>query len=369
MFQRICSLIVKEFIAVWQDKRSRLFLFLPPLIQLFVFAFAATLDVKNISIAFLNKDYGKESHEVIQRFYGSRYFKKFYFLKNVEDIQEVIDNQKAILVVHFDETFSRNLLKKKRSNIQVILDGRKSNTAQIVLGYVSKIIAQYNREFSRKINIPTPNSRIIGRNWFNPNLIYTWFTVPGLVALLTMVTALLVTSLTIARERELGTFDQLLVSPLKSKDILIGKTIPGVIIGMIEGTFILIAAIFAFQIPFTGSIVLLYISLFFFVFSVVGIGIFLSSLCSTQQQALLATFVFISNAVILSGFATPIENMPYWMQQVTLINPLRFMLVIVRGVFLKDLPVKDILNNLFPIIIIAIFNLSFANWFFRKKTG
>jgi ABC-2 type transport system permease protein len=367
MFKRVYPLIIKEFIAVWQDKRSRLMLIMPPMIQLFIFAFAATLEVKNISIAVLNRDYGKESYELVRRFQGSTYFKKINYINSPNQIREVIDNQKAIMVIQFDEQFSRNLLAGKPAEVQIILDGRKSNTAQIVLGYASKIIYQYNVERAQEEGFIFPKSVIIPRNWYNPNLEYIWFTVPGLVALLTMTTALLVTSLTIARERELGTFDQLLVSPLNSIDILLGKAIPGVIIGMGEGIIILLFAIFAFQIPFTGSILALFFALFVFVCSIIGVGLFLSSLCNTQQQALLAVFVFLSNAVTLSGFATPIENMPIWLQKITYINPLRFMLIIARGSFLKDLPWRDIITNLYPIIIVAIFNLSLAGWFFRKK--
>lgn len=364
---RIKALIIKELLALWQDKRTRLFLIVPPVIQLFIFAFAATLEVKNISMGILNRDDGKQSYELINRFKGSPYFTKIYSLQSLHEIRELIDNQKVIMVMQLDEEFSRKLMEGTSPTIQLILDGRKSNTAQIVLGYASRIIKQYNADLAKETLHTTAKSAIISRNWFNENLIYLWFTVPGLVALLTMTTALFVTAMTVARERELGTFDQLLVSPLTSYDILLGKSIPGVLIGMGEGTIILIAAIFAFQIPFTGSLLLLYFSMFIFVWCCIGFGLFLSSLCSTQQQALLATFVFLSNSIILSGFATPIENMPLWLQKLTLANPLRFMLIIVRGVFLKDFPLKDILNNLYPIIIIAIGSLSFSQWFFRKK--
>ena len=367
MYKRIYFLVVKELITVWKDKRSRLVLILPPLFQLFIFAFAATLDVKNISIGILNKDYGKQSYELVQRFQGSSYFSKVKYLDSEKEMKSYVDNQKAIMVVNIDQTFSRKIMANETAEVQLVLDGRKSNTAQIVQGYAQKIIEQYVVDLTAEINQKKPPSLLIPRYWFNDNIIYLWFTVPGLVALLTMFTGLIVTSLSIARERELGTFDQLLVSPLTSTDILIGKAIPGIIIGMAEGIMMLLAAIFVFQIPFTGSIILLYISLFVFVCSIIGIGLFLSSLCKTQQQALLATFVFMATAVILSGFATPIENMPVWLQQVTYINPLRFALVIVRGLFLKNFPLKDVINNLYPIVIVAVINLGIAGWFFRKR--
>jgi ABC-2 type transport system permease protein len=367
MFKKVYSLIIKELLAVLQDKKSRLVLILPPIIQLFIFAFAATLDVTDISIGILNDDYGKLSYELVQRFKGFSYIKNIEFLDNQSQVKEVIDNQKVIMVVHIKEDFSKNLLEGRKGDVQLILDGRKSNTSQIVLGYAIKIVQKYAADLAEKIKLKTLPSVLITRNWFNSNLIYTWFTVPGLVALLTMITCVIVIALSLARERESGTFDQLLVSPLNSWEILLGKAIPGIIIGMAEGSIILLAAIFLFDIPFRGSIIMLYLSLFIFVWSIVGIGLFLSSLCNTQQQALLASFVFISVSVILSGFGTPIETMPLWLQKGTYINPLRFMLVIVRGVFLKNLPIKDIFMNLIPIFIIAIINLSIATWFFRKK--
>lgn len=368
MFKRIHSLVIKELLAILQDNKSRLVLILPPIIQLFIFAFAATLDVTNISIGFLNEDYGKVSYELMQRFKGFPYVKNIIFLDHESQIDDVINNQKAIMVVHIKEQFSRNLMQKKSADVQLILDGRKSNTAQIVQGYAYRIIQQYNRDLASNLGYQTPPSVLVERNWFNPNLLYQWFTVPGLVAMLTMITCLIVISLSIAREREAGTFDQLLVSPLNSAEILIGKAVPGIIVGMAEGTLMIIASVFAFNIPFLGSLISLYFALLIFVCSIVGVGLFLSSLCTTQQQALLATFVFISISVILSGFGTPIETMPIWLQKATYINPLRFILVIVRGIYLKNLPFRYILSNLVPIVIFAIINLSIASWFFRKRT-
>jgi len=366
-FQGVCPLIIKEFLAVWQDRKSRLILILPPIIQLFIFAFAATLDVTNISLSVLNRDQGKESYELVQRFRGAPYFKRIKYLNSVSQIKDEIDNQKSMMVIHIDDQFSKDLLSGKKAKLQIILDGRKSNSSQIIQGYAAKIIQQYNDDLAKRMNFPTASSVVISRNWFNPNVIFTWFTVPGLLAILTMFTSLLVTSLSVAREREMGTFDQLLVSPLRPIDILIGKTIPGVVIGMIEGSVVLAFAVFIFKIPFTGSLISFYLAMFVFICSIVGIGLFLSSLCKTQQQALLAVYVFMSTSVILSGFATPIDNMPLWLQKVTVVNPLRFFLVITRGIFLKAMPLRFVLLNIYPVAICAIINLSVANWFFKKR--
>ena len=364
---RILTLIFKEFLAVWRDKKSRVVLLIPPLIQLMVFSMAATLDVKNVPIAVLNRDSGAESFELIQRFRGSPTFNKILYLDSLKDITHTIDNQNAVMVIHIDEQFSRDLRAGKGSNIQFIFDGRKSNTSQIVQGYAIKIVDDYNKDFAARVNISQQKTEIFPRNWYNPNLLYYWFNVPNLSGILTMLIALTVTGLSIARERELGTFDQLLVSPLKPIEILIGKTLPALFISLIEGTVIVLAAIWIFQIPFTGSFLLLYTSMFVFISSIIGVGLFISSLSMTQQQAILGSFVFMIPAVTLSGYATPIENMPNWLQQATLLNPLRYYLVIAKGLFLKDMPAHIVFENIWPMAAIAICNLTGAAWFFRRR--
>lgn len=369
MLNRILTLIHKELLAVWRDKKSRAVLIVPPLMQLFIFALAATLDVKNVPIGILNRDNGEHSIELIQRFYGSPMINKVVFLNSVNEIDNFMDNQRGVLVVHFDEQFSRNLDAKKQADIQMILDGRKSNTSQIVAGYFNSIIDQYNIDTSKEIGYKLQNTKLFTRNWYNPNLIYYWYNVPSLCGILTVVIALLVTGLTVARERELGTFDQLLVSPLTPIEILIGKAVPGIIIGIAEGSLIVLAAIFVFRIPFVGSFALLYAGMLVFVCSVVGFGLFISSLSKTQQQAILGTFVFLSPAITLSGFATPIENMPTWLQYITFANPLRYFLVIARGQFLKDMPADIVWSNTWPMMIIALVTLTGATLFFRRRLG
>jgi ABC-2 type transport system permease protein len=367
MKTRLLALIQKEFLAVWRDKKSRIVLILPPLFQLFIFAFAATLDVQNVPIGILNRDNGAQGFELVQRFHGAPTFNHIFYLHSVPEIAPFIDNQKGMMVVSLDEQFSRNLSAGKTANIQLILDGRKSNTAQILVGYAAAIVEQFNKDFAVKANIKLPSTEIVPRNWFNPNLIYYWYNVPSLCGILTMLVALVLTALSIARERELGTFDQLLVSPLQPLEILIGKTIPAIIIGMAEGTVIILVAIFIFNIPFTGSLLLLYSSMFVYLCAIVGVGLFISSLCSTQQQAILGAFVFMSPAVLLSGFATPIENMPHWLQMITYANPPRYFLTVARGIFLKAMPAEMVFNQTWPMAIIALITLTGATWFFRRR--
>jgi ABC-2 type transport system permease protein len=367
MINRILSLILKETITLLKDKRARTFLILPPLMQLFIFTFAASLDVKNVSMGILNRDDGLMSVELIERFTSSPTFNQITFLSAVHEIAPFIENQKGMLVLFIDQQFSKNIQKLKPASLQLILDGRKSNTAQIVGGYVKTIIQDFNNEILIDSKIPTQNTVLVGRNWFNPNLIYYWYNIPSLVGVLTMLVGLIVTALSIARERETGTFDQLMVSPLRPIEILLGKSIPAILISLAEATIIIMVGIFIFQVPFRGSLLLLYFSLFVFVSSIVGIGLFISSLSSTQQQAILGTFLFMSPSVSLSGFATPIENMPDWLQQMTYLIPLRYILVISKGIFLKEMPWEIAFQNIWPMALIALFTLSGATYFFRKR--
>lgn len=364
MFNRIITLIIKELHAIWGDKKTRMILIFPPIMQLFVFAFAATLEVKNISIAILNKDTGYESRQLINKFEGSPSFKKIIHLNSDSQIKEALDSQDVIYIMHIDSTFSKNIQKHKQARVQFILDGRRSNVSQIVLGYSMKIIQQYSNELYPGVIV---SSKLVERNWFNPNLNYLWFTVPCLVGIITMLMGLLLTALSVAREREFGTYDQLLVSPLKPFEILMGKTIPAFILGTLEGTIMIAAAIWVLKIPFNGKFIYLYAGMLVFLASVIGVGLFISAISKTQQQAILGAFVLMMPAVLLSGYATPIENMNHWFQLLTYANPLRYFMIITKGVFLKDIPFEIVWANIWPMAIIAVFTLTLACWFFNKR--
>ncbi len=366
MWHRIAFLIRKEFLAVLRDKRSRLVLVGPPLFQLFIFSLAATLDVKNVAVVILDKDGGPAAIELEQRIAGAPNFTDIRVVHSEAALTRAIDRQDAIAAIHIDRRFSRDVLAGRPARVQIILDGRRSNAAQIVLGYLQTILGDLSDEIAAERGVPRPVVTI-ARNWFNPNLIYSWFTVPGLVAILTMLIAFMVTALSVARERELGTFDQLLVSPLSPFEILVGKMLPATVIGIAEGSFMLVMAITVFAIPLTGHVLLLYFALFVFVLSVVGLGLFVSSLAMTQQQAILGGFVVLSPAVLLSGFATPVENMPQWLQTLTVANPLRHMIVISRGVFLKDMPFEAMVSSLWPMAITGLVTLVAAGLLFRAR--
>jgi len=234
------------------------------------------------------------------------------------------------------------------------------------LGYVESIIQSYNNERLVAEGQVAP-SEIILRHWFNPNLNYKFFVLPSLVAMITTISVLIVTSLSIAREREQGTFDQLLVSPLTPGMIMVGKTVPAVIVALIQGTIILLAAVILYRVPFEGSLLLLYLSIFFYAIAVSGIGLLISSVCETQQQAFLGVFTFMMPAVMLSGYAAPIDNMPEWLQVITEANPLRHLIVIVKSIFLKGSSTEFVLDHVWPLLLIALITNIAANWMFRRK--
>jgi ABC-2 type transport system permease protein len=367
VIQRIVFLVVKELLAALRDPKGRYILIVPPLVQLLVFTFAATQEVKNVRMAVLNLDYGTTARDLVARFEGSPNFSEVRHLESDADIARAIDSFSALFVLHIGADFSRTVAAGKPAKVQLILDGRRSNTSQIVAGYAQAIIDGFNRELAILRRVPEPPSAVVARIWFNPNLEPTWNSVPNLVAILTTVLGLVVTAMSVARERELGTFEQLLVSPLRPIEIIIGKTVPSLLIGLVEVTGMVLVGVFAFRVPLYGALPLLYGSMLVYLAAVIGIGLFISSLSATQQQAILGAFVFMVPAILLSGFASPIENMPDWLQWITLANPVRHFLVIVKGLFLKDLPAIEVWRSLWPLGVIAVVSLSAATWLFRRR--
>jgi ABC-2 type transport system permease protein len=364
----IIALIIKEFLAILRDKKSRFILIGPPIIELFVFGYGATFDLNKVPIAVYNEDQSIASRELIDRFSASPAFSEVLTITHHEQIAPALDDKKVLAVLHIGQHFSRNLLlANKNAKLQIIVDGRNSNTALIALNYMQSILAKYNLDWAVQHHLPMPPARLQIRAWFNPNLESRWFIVPGIVGLLTMVVTVLVTGLSVAREREQGTFDQLLVTPMTPFHILLGKAIPGLIIGVIEASFVIFMTVFWFNVPLIGSFAALYLGVVLYVFSIIGVGLMISSIAVTQQQGLLGAFLFIVPAVILSGFATPIANMPQLVQDFTFINPLRYFLIIVRGVYLEGLPAKVLWDQYWPLALIGFATLSAASWLFRHR--
>ena len=367
MLIRLLALVHKEFLALLKDPRSRMVLIIPPIIQLLVFGYAATFDLKEIPYAFYNEDPGPAARELAAAFDGAPAFQRVVNLHAEEEVAPLVDRREVLVVIHTGPRFSAELLAGGSASLQVIVDGRNSNTAMIALNYVRTIVERFNRKWASDHGLRSPPAYLETRAWYNPNLESRWFFIPGIVGMLTLVVTMLVTALTVAREREQGTFDQLLVTPLRPGEILLGKALPGFIIGIIQASLILIIATLWFKVPLLGSLPLLYTGLALFLLSGVGVGLFISSLAVTQQQGLLGAFLFMVPAVILSGFATPIANMPKAVQMITVIDPLRYFLIILRKVFLEGAGFEVLAGQLWPMAVIGTITLTLASWLFRHR--
>ena len=365
---RIKALIKKEFLAIFKDPKNRALVIFPPLIQLFIFAQALTMEVKNIDISIL--DYSKTyySRELVSRFSNSKWFRKLRHENTMRDFREniTLKNYQAGIIIQND--FAKNINSKTPTEILVITDGRQTNSASLVSSYVNQIIQEYNFELEKRFNVKKPSINIIIRNWFNPNIEYKWFLTVSMIVMLAMVLTILLSALSIARERELGTFNQLMVSPLSNDEILFSKTIPPLIVAFISSIIITLIVALVFRVPFQGSIILFLLSTFVSLLALVGVGLFISSISNTQQQAILGVFSFQTPAVLLSGFVSPVEDMIPVFQYISTLNPLRYFMLLIKGIYFKNMDFKTVTENLIPLLIIAFITLSVARLSFKLKS-
>lgn len=371
MWYSILVLVRKELQSLFSNADSRRILVLPVLLQLLVFPFAATLEVKNSTLAVFNEDTGAASIELIQRLSAAEAFPHLINVTSHAQLNEVIDQKEALLAIHIPQNFSSQLATEQPSLIQAIIDGRRSNSAQIAFGYAQQIVQQYALEQTNQ-NAPTISTlpaQIVVQHFYNPNLDYRWFVLPSLVAIITTIGCLSITALSLAREREEGTFEQLLVSPLTPAYIMIGKIVPGILVAMLQGSIIALAAVFVYRIPFSGSIGLLYLTLVCYGLSLSGFGLLISAVCSNQQQAFLGTFGFMAPAVMLSGYLSPIENMPPALQVISAINPLSHAIVAIKGIFLKSYTFTQVWPQLWPLLLIGVITLMLAYSLFIRRSG
>ena len=342
MFKRVRFLFFKELIQVLRDKRLRITLIFPPIFQLIVFGYAANLDVKNINTAIRDLAQSVESRELINRFGSSKYFNIISYPQTPKEIETLIKKGDVILSIEIPNDFSRKLKKGDTATVQIILDGTESNTAMIALGYLSQILSEYSTTIMIKrlnrqgmVGFEEAGVELEHRIWFNPNAESRLFYVPGVIASIAFLLPIILTAQAIVREREMGTLEQIMVTPIRSWELMLGKTLPFAMIGLLDAIMIALIGIFWFEVPLRGNPFVLLLGSILFLMSSVGIGLFISTISSTQQQAQISTFFFMMPAFILSGFAFPLENMPEWLQTITYANPLRYFLIIIRGVFLK----------------------------------
>ena len=363
MLRRVLALIAKELAGLWKDPKVRVVLLVPPLVQVVIFAYAATYDVMHVPLGIWNEDAGTQSAELVRRFAASPAFDVVASFAAPDQARAALDAKQVAVVLHLPQDFSAHVLAGRTAEAQFMLDARRSNSALMAQGYAASIVGAYAQDLHASRHAPVV---LLTRDWFNPTLESTWFILPGLVCILSLIMSLLISALSLARERELGTFEQLLVTPLRPPEILIGKAVPGMIVGMVNANIVIAAALLWFGLPFRGDPLLLQAMLLLYTLCGVGIGLALSSFARTQQQSMLGVFVCASPMIVLSGYASPIENMPHWAELVSRADPVRYMLVVSRGLFLQDMPLRVVLEQAWPMALIATVTLIAAGVAVRR---
>jgi len=381
MLQRLLAIIRKELITMLRDPRARYTLIVPPTLQLFVFSFAATMEVKNIDLAIVDLDRGPYAADIVQRLRGSRSFTALPHYDSVAAARGALERERIIGMLVLPSGFSPDLAAGRPATAQLLLDGRRSNAAQIAAQYVSLIVSAEGASLTGApadgdaaaaagagVAAP-PNADVVVDNWFNPNLDYRWYMLPNLVGMLSLGVALMITALSVARERELGTFDQTLVSPATPVEIALGKLLPPLVVALVQTTLYLLIVTLLYGVPFRGNLLIFYAAVLAFAAACAGVGLCVSSLVYTQQQAFLGAFALLLPFSLLSGFATPVENMPAWLQFITTINPLTHMLRLMQGLFLKGASLGSMAHELERLLEIALFTTTAAVLLFSRKAA
>jgi ABC-2 type transport system permease protein len=364
---RMLALTRKELLAILKDPRSRYSLVLPPILQCLIYGYVATYDLNDIPYALLDQDRSAASRQLAARFDGSQVFHRVADLSRAADIKKMIDERRALLVVQIGQDFERRLRNGNQADVQVIADGRNSNTAGTALGYVNMMVESFNAEWRAAHGESGTPVRLTSRAWYNPNLETRWHMIPALIGTLTLLQTMLLTGLSVAREREQGTFDQLLVTPFRPAEIMVGKAFPSMLVGIGQATLVLLVAQLWFRIPFAGSFSTLYAGLSLFLLAAAGIGLLLSSVAATMQQAMLYSFMLIMPFSLLSGLTTPISSMPKVLQYFTWINPLRYAIDMAHRVYLEGVGLGMLTPLLWPLAIIAAVTLTASAWMFRHR--
>ena len=350
MLGRLKQMLIKEFIQVFRDKRTRFILFGPPIVQMLVFGYAATYEIHHVPTVVLDLDHSQESRELISRFTSSPYFDVQRQLTGLSQIGDLIEQGKATVGIEIHAGFARNLRKGQAAPLQVIVDATNSNTALIASGYITQISLDFARDYQKdrigriapQLIEVMPSVELEARPWYNPDLRSRWFFIPGIIGSLTLVLVITLTAFAVVREREIGTLEQIMVTPIRPAEFILGKTLPFFLIGLFDVSLIAAVGSLWFQIPFRGHLLDLFTGSVLFLLCMLGVGLLISTISSTQQQAMVTAFFFIMPAVSFSGFGFPISTMPQWMQYLTYLSPLRYFLIVLRGTYLKGVGI-DIL--------------------------
>jgi len=373
MFERLRQMLRKEFIQVFRDPRMKGVVFGMPLIQLFILGYAVNMDVKHIATAVYDLDQSVLSRELIARFANSGYFQIKRYLARDAETREVMDHGRAQAILQINPGFERDILAGKTSPLLVLVDGTDSNTAAVVLSYSLKIAGQFAQDklLSRMIRQQGPALKlgqveVQSRAWFNQNLESRNFFVPGVIALLISLVTLMLTSMAIVREKEIGTMEQIIVTPIRPVEFILGKTVPFALIGYVDVVLVIVVGTWWFEVPLRGNLGLLFGATTLYLLTTLGVGLLISTISQTQQQAMMTTFFFFQPAMLLSGFVFPIANMPRIVQWITYVNPLRYFLVIIRGIFLKGVGFDILWPQMLALAILGSIIMTLATRRFRK---
>ena len=375
MLARMKQMIIKEFIQVLRDKRTRFILIGPPIIQMLVFGYAATYEIHHVPTVVLDLDHSQESRELVSRFTSSPYFDVQRQLTNSRQLGDLIEQGKATVGVEIHAGFAQQLRKGEPAPLQVIVDATNSNTALIASGYISQIAAGFSQEYQQdniyriapQLMEVMPTVDLAPRPWYNPDLRSRWFFIPGIVGSLTLVLVITLTAFGVVREREIGTLEQIMVTPIRPAEFILGKTLPFFLIGLFDVSLIGLVGSLWFQVPFRGHLSVLFLGAVLFLLCMLGVGLLISTVSSTQQQAMVTAFFFIMPAITFSGFGFPISTMPHWLQMMTYAVPLRYFLVVLRGTYLKGVGMSVLWPQMAAMAGLGVGLLGLAILRFRKS--
>ncbi len=381
MWERIREIIVKELRQAFREPRMRVLLFVPPILQLIIFGFAVNLDVQNASIAWMDRDASRQSRDLYYRFAASPYFEVTHVATSDREAQSLLDHGDVQGVVSVQAGFGRDVLRGRQTEVQVLLDGSNSNTAGIIANYASQVIGTYSADaFIRvlngrlvgntargAVNRQAPSIRASSRVWFNPDLRSRNYFVPAVIVNIILVVTSMLTALAIVREKEIGTMEQLMVTPIRPMELMVGKMLPFALVGMLDTALVTVLALVVFRVPFRGNLLVLALSAGLFLLTTLGTGLFLSTISRTQQQAMMGSFFFVLPASMLSGFAFPVRNMPLPIRTLTYLDPMRYFVEIVRDVFLKGSGISLLWPQMLAMLVFGVAIFWFSALRFHKR--
>jgi len=367
VFDRIRQMVIKEFLQTFRDPRMRGIILVAPVVQLLLFGYAVSTDVRAVPLAVRDEDHSVASRELVAQFVQSEYFMLAGYVRNDAEAKRLLDREEARMVLCFDRGFGAALDAGHTAPLQVIIDGTDSNTARVAGDYAARVVRSFARtklvDRLTRLRGPVRTLEPIAlqtRAWFNDNLESRNFFVPGVIASLITIITLMMTSMAVVREKEIGTLEQIIATPIRQFEFILGKTIPFVLVGYVDVVLIVLVGVYWFEVPMRGSLLLLYATVSLYLMSLVGIGLLISTLCQTQQQAMMSTFFFFNPAMLLSGFVFPIANMPAPVQWLTYLNPMRYVLVIIRAIFLKGIGAGLLWPQMLALFVLGSVTLSLA---------